>query len=242
MTARVVLLDVEGTTTPISFVYDKLFPYARKHIGTWLREHHLDPEVRDALVLLEKENINDATNGAPPFSFTQHRHSGADSAAAYCLWLMDRDRKTAPLKTIQGLIWQVGFKQGELQSEVFADVPTSFSQWRDEGRRIAIYSSGSVAAQKLVFEHTPYGSLLPLIEAFFDTSVGPKQDVKSYCNILDALQVKADQALFVSDVPAELDAAFRAGLSVALAIRPGNAVQPNPSNYQVVHSFAELQL
>jgi enolase-phosphatase E1 len=242
MTARVILLDVEGTTTPISFVYDKLFPYARRHIGAWLREHHPDPELRDALVHLEKENINDAQSGAPPFSLTQHHPSGADSAAAYCLWLMDRDRKTAPLKSIQGLIWQGGFDAGELQSEVFADVPTSFSRWRGEGRRIAIYSSGSVAAQRLVFEHTPYGSLLPLIEAFFDTHVGAKQEVKSYCNILDTLQVKAAQALFVSDVPAELDAASRAGLAVALAVRPGNAVQPNPSNYRIVHSFAELQL
>ena len=240
MALRVILLDVEGTTIPISFVYNKLFPYARSHMHAWLREHCVDPEVRDALVLLEKENIADAGSGAPIFSLTADQ-SCSDSAAAYCLWLMDRDRKSGPLKTIQGLIWQGGFHRGELQSEVFADVPTSFSEWHSKGCRLAIYSSGSVTAQRLIFEHTPFGNLLPLIEAFFDTRVGPKQDMKSYCNILNALGVEAQQALFVSDVSAELDAASLAGLSVALAIRPGNSAQPNPSNYRVVHSFAGLQ-
>jgi len=242
MTSRVILLDVEGTTTPISFVYDKLFPYARSHMLAWLREHHLDPEVHEALIQLEKENIADVRNGAPLFSLANDHQSSADSAAAYCLWLMDRDRKTAPLKTIQGLIWQGGFKRGELQSEVFADVPTSFSEWRRQGCRLAIYSSGSVTAQQLIFEHTPYGNLLPFIDAFFDTRVGPKQDLKSYRNILNTLGVEAHHALFVSDMPAELDAASLAGLSVALAIRPGNSVQPNPSNYRVVHSFTGLQI
>ena len=242
MALRVILLDVEGTTTPISFVYNKLFPYARDRLLTWLRQHHLDTEVRDALVHLEKENTTDVRDGAPPFSLDGNPQSCSDSAAAYCLWLMDRDRKTAPLKTIQGLIWQEGFKQGELQSEVFADVPTSFSEWRRKGCRVAIYSSGSVTAQQLIFQHTPYGNLLPLIDAFFDTRVGPKQDVKSYGKILNALGAEACQVLFISDVPAELDAASLAGFSVALAVRPGNPPQPNPLNYRVVHSFARLEL
>jgi enolase-phosphatase E1 len=241
MTSRVILLDVEGTTTPISFVYNKLFPYARSHMRTWLSEHHTDTEVRDALFHLEKENIADARNAAPLFSLANDHQSLADSAAAYCLWLMDRDRKAAPLKTIQGLIWREGFQRGELQSEVFADVPTSFSEWRKQGCRLAIYSSGSVTAQRLIFEHTPYGNLLPLIDAFFDTRVGPKQDMKSYCNILNTLGIEAHEALFISDVSAELDAASRAGLSVALAIRPGTSAQPNSSNYRAVHSFAGLQ-
>jgi enolase-phosphatase E1 len=242
MTSRVILLDVEGTTTPISFVYNKLFPYARSHMRAWLGEHHTDTEVRDALVHLDKENIADVRSGAPLFSLANDHQSSADSAAAYCLWLMDRDRKAAPLKTIQGLIWQEGFKQGELQGEVFADVPTSLSEWRGKGCRIAIYSSGSVTAQQLIFRHTPYGNLLPLIDAFFDTRVGPKQDVKSYGNILNALVAQAHEALFISDAPAELDAASLAGFSVALAVRPGNSPQPNPLSYRVVHSFTGLQL
>src|SRR2546423_1448835 len=132
MTSRLILLDVEGTTTPISFVYDKLFPYARSHMRSWLREHHLGLEVHEALVHLEKENIADAGNGAPRFSLTGDLQGHADSAAEYCLWLMDHDRKTTPLKTIQGLIWQGGYKRGQLQSEVFPDVPASFSEWRSK--------------------------------------------------------------------------------------------------------------
>src|SRR5437764_7143611 len=109
MTSRLILLDVEGTTTPISFVYDKLFPYARSHLRTWLREHQFDPAVHEARVHLQEENVIDVKNGAPPFSLAEEQPFRADSAAEYCLWLMDRDRKTTPLKTIQGLIWQEGF-------------------------------------------------------------------------------------------------------------------------------------
>src|SRR5947209_20503563 len=105
MALRLILLDVEGTTTPISFVYDKLFPYARSHMRVWLQQHHLDPEVHNALLQLEKENVADLGNGAPPFSLTDDHHGSADSAAGYCLWLMDRDRKTTPLKTMQRVIW-----------------------------------------------------------------------------------------------------------------------------------------
>jgi enolase-phosphatase E1 len=242
MPSHVILLDVEGTTTPVSFVYDKLFPYARSHMRGWLAEHHLHPEIQDALVQLEKENTIDSKSGAPPFSPTENEKSRAESAAAYCLWLMSRDRKTTPLKAIQGLIWEEGFKRGELQGEVFPDVPASFSDWHSKGCRVAIYSSGSVTAQRLVFEHTRYGSLLPFIQAFFDTRVGPKQDAGSYCNIVKALGVEAAHAFFISDVPAELDAASHAGLSVALAVRPGNPLQPNPANYRVLRSFADLLL
>ena len=238
MASQVILLDVEGTTTPVSFVYDKLFPYARGHIRAWLTEHYPDFEIQEALAQLATENIADARNGAPPFSLAGDRQFCAYAAAGYCLWLMDRDRKTTPLKTIQGLIWQEGFKRGELQSEVFADVPAGFSEWRRQGCRLAIYSSGSVTAQQLVFEHTPYGNLCPFIDAFFDTRVGPKQEAQSYTNIVHALGVEAPRTLFISDGPAELDAASLAGLSVALAVRPGNSIQPNPSNYRVVRSFA----
>ena len=240
MTVRVVLLDVEGTTTPVSFVYEKLFPYARRQMRTWLKDHLGNLDVHDALLQLAKENIGDLKDGAPPFSLSEHHQQCTDSAAAYCLWLMDRDRKTTPLKTIQGLIWQEAFERGELKSEIFSDVPASFSEWQRQGRRIAIYSSGSVAAQKLIFEHSPYGSLLPYIEAFFDTRVGPKRDVQSYQRIVSELNASPEEVLFVSDISAELDAASSAGLSVALSIRPGNSVQANPSKYRAVHSFAEL--
>jgi len=242
MSLQVILLDIEGTTTPISFVYDKLFPYARNHIRTWLTDYYRDPVVQEAIICLERENATDIGHGAPQFNLNGNGRESPDAVADYCLWLMDRDRKTTPLKTIQGLIWQDGFKRGDLQSEVFPDVPVSFSEWHRKGHRVAIYSSGSVTAQRLVFEHTPYGNLLPLIDAFFYTRIGPKQDVKSYSSIVNAMGVEACQMLFVSDVCAELEAAAHAGLSVALSVRPGNSIQTNLSEYCVVYSLAELKV
>lgn len=237
---QVILLDVEGTTAPISFVYEKLFPYARKNLFAYLKEHFRDPAVIEALGRLQQENTIDVREGAPLFAENAQTAGNVDSAVAYLLWLMDRDRKTTPLKTIQGLIWHVGFSKGELHSDVFSDVPRCFSEWRTQGLRIAIYSSGSVAAQKLVFEYTPFGSLLPLIDAFFDTRSGPKRDAKSYIHIASELNAKPAEVLFVSDVTAELDAAVTAGMSVALAVRPGNPAQANPSNYRTVTSLADL--
>jgi len=238
--APIILLDVEGTTTPISFVYDKLFPYARKHIRSYLTQHCGSTEIRGLLAQLKEENLSDIKDGAPAFRGKEEDLGYVDSAVAYCLWLMDRDRKTTPLKALQGYIWEEGFKRRELQSEVFPDVPECFAAWRSQGRRIAIFSSGSVAAQKLVFEHTPFGNLRPQIEAFFDTNIGSKKDAKSYMRISEQLHARPADILFVSDVPDELSAASAAGMPVALAVRPGNAKHPQAANYPAVNSFSEF--
>ncbi len=239
--AKIILLDVEGTTAPISFVYEKLFPYARKNIRPYLMRHQDHPEVQEALRQLKEENARDLPEGAP--NFRQKEKEAADyidSAVAYCLWLMDRDRKTTPLKTLQGQIWKEGFAQLELESEVFPDVPECFAAWCKQGRRIAIYSSGSVAAQKLVFENTRFGNLTPYIETFFDTRIGSKKDVNSYAQIIRELGAAPADVLFVSDVPDELDAAAAAGMSIALAVRPGNPTYPNSANYPVVNSLNQF--
>jgi enolase-phosphatase E1 len=123
---------------------------------------------------------------------------------------------------------------------MFADVPCCFASWRTNHHRIAIYSSGSVSAQKLVFGYTPFGNLLPFIEAFFDTRTGPKQDAKSYERIASELSLEARDVLFVSDVLAELDAASRAGMAVTLCVRPGNAPISNGHHYRTITSLAEL--
>ena len=237
---KIILLDVEGTTAPIRFVYEKLFPYARKNIRSYLMQHQDRPEVQEALQQLREENGKDVLQDAPAFLHKKEDADYIDAAVGYCLWLMDRDRKTTPLKTLQGHIWEEGFARQELQSEVFADVPECFARWRKEEKRIAIYSSGSVAAQKLIFEHTPFGNLAPHIEAFFDTRVGSKKDANSYARIIRELDVTPADVLFVSDVPDELDAAAATGTAVALAVRPGNPVHPNASSYRVVNSLDEF--
>src|SRR5689334_3736824 len=144
---RSVLLDIEGTTSPISFVYETLFPYARKRLGAFLHEHLSDPAVTSVFEELKNANFNDVPEGAPAITGRDLLQERTD----YLLWLMDHDRKTAPLKVIQGLIWEQGFRRGELKSEVFDEVPACLHQWHEAGLQIAIYSSGSVLAQKMVF-------------------------------------------------------------------------------------------
>lgn len=233
---RSVLLDVEGTTSPISFVYGTLFPYARKRLPSFLHEHSSDPAVTSVFEELKMANINDVPAGAPAVA----GHDLLKEITDYLLWLMDHDKKTAPLKVLQGLIWEQGFRRGELQSEVFDDVPACLLQWREAGLQIAIYSSGSVLAQKMVFRHTRHGDLTNLISGYFDTGVGPKKQPQSYRRIVADLQVAAEQVMFVSDITEELEAARTAGLGTALSIRPGNQAQNGAAKYQTIHSLADL--
>jgi enolase-phosphatase E1 len=239
---RAVLLDIEGTTTPISFVHEVLFPYARARLAEYLGDKRDSRGVSDVLRRLADEHAESCARGEqppPPPLLHQHATKWLDSAVDYAEWLMDRDRKSPGLKLLQGLIWERGYQAGALKGDVFADVPAAIRRWRDAGLRIAIYSSGSELAQRRLFESTEHGNLTPLISGFFDTAVGPKTSPASYSKIAAALEVDPAAILFVSDVTAELDAARAAGLQVALSLRPGNAPQPgNP--YEAVAGFDEL--
>jgi enolase-phosphatase E1 len=237
--ARVVLLDIEGTTTPIDFVYQVLFPYARKHMAAFLSAHRADHDVRADIELLIEENAADAAQGAAvPVIDTHNDEARLAAVAAYAEWLMDRDRKTTPLKSLQGRIWEAGYHAGELRSQLFDDVPRAFARWRDEGRDLCIYSSGSVLAQKLLFSQTEAGDLTRFIRDYFDTNVGAKREAESYRNIAASLDCAPSDLLFISDVVAELDAARDAGLQTRLCVRPGNPPQPS-SSHDIIHSFDE---
>ena len=231
----VILLDVEGTTTPISFVYDVLFPYARAHMEGFLKQHRDDADLLRNIEILVAENHAEAPSNVP----TIPPNATPADCSAYLFWLMDQDRKSPALKSIQGRIWEAGYASGELKSVVFPDVPPALHRWHDQSRRIAIYSSGSVLAQKLLFRHTQAGDLTPWITAYFDTAVGAKSDRGSYSKIAQALDVRAEEILFLSDAPAELDAAASAGLGVRLAKRPGNRAVPQ-AHHPSVSSFDEL--
>jgi enolase-phosphatase E1 len=233
---RSILLDIEGTTSPISFVYETLFPYARKRLGWFLHEHSSNLAVASVLEELKNANPNDVPAGAPAITGQDQIKEMTD----YLLWLMDHDSKIAPLKILQGLIWEQGFRQGELQSEIFPDVPICLRQWHEAGLRTAIYSSGSVLAQKMLFRHTPYGDMTNLISGYFDTGVGPKRQPQSYQRIVADLQVAAEQVMFVSDIAEELEAARTVGLGTALSIRPGNQAQNGAAKYRNIHSLADL--
>lgn len=229
----VVLLDIEGTTTPIDFVYKVLFPYARARAARFLAAHRA--ELTDDIEGLMRENAKDIARGLNP-----PRIKTEDELGAYVHWLMDQDRKATPLKSLQGKIWQAGYTAGELHSQVFEDVPPAFKRWREQGKSICIYSSGSVLAQKLLFANTEAGDLTLFIRGYFDTNTGPKSEPESYRRIADALELRPSAMLFISDVTAELEAARAAGLETILCVRPGNHSQTAASRYMVIRSFDEV--
>jgi enolase-phosphatase E1 len=236
-----VLLDIEGTTTPIDFVYKRLFPYARVRIKTYLASHMPDEDVRSIIVELYEEHAIDSRSGLnPPLLRDESIEPQVEAIADYAIWLMELDRKSTPLKSLQGRIWEEGYSSGELVSEVFADVPPAFARWSDAGRDVRIYSSGSELAQRLLFSNTEAGDLTGYIRGYFDTRIGPKSEAESYRRISEAFQLPPREILFISDVVGELDGARAAGLETRLAIRPGNHPQPESSGHISITSFDEL--
>lgn len=215
---KAVLLDIEGTTSPIDFVYSVLFPYAKEHLGGYVLQHSEDGEVVRTLNSLFREYQHESVESIPDWAAPED----LEGAIAYLQWLMAQDRKSTGLKAIQGLVWQQGFESGELKGEMFPDVPAALSKWKAEGFGAYIFSSGSVLAQKLVFGHSSYGDLTPLLSGFFDTETGPKREAASYQAIAEAISFQPAQIVFVSDVPEELEAASMAGMQAKLAVRPGN--------------------
>jgi enolase-phosphatase E1 len=241
--AGAILLDIEGTTTPIDFVYEVLFPYARGQVKDFLGRHLSSEEVRPDVDALREEQAADLRLGlGPPAIPEGPRESQLESVVAYVVWLMDQDRKSTPLKSLQGKIWEEGYRSGQLRSRIFPDVPPAFERWREQGKDICIYSSGSRLAQKLLFAYTEAGDLTGSIREYFDTRVGAKADADSYRHIASALGVRPAEILFVSDVTGELSAAHSAGMQTLLSVRPGNRPQPNQESYRVIHTFDEILL
>lgn len=234
---RAILLDIEGTTTPINFVTKTLFPFASRKLEGFLRANAGDEEVRALIRELRAQHGLDERSGLKPPSW---RDGSEDeqlrSSAAYGQWLMARDSKCTPLKALQGNMWQQGYASGELKGEVYPDVPAAFERWKRQGKKICIYSSGSVLAQKLLFGSVASGDLTRYISAFFDTQVGAKAEAESYRRIAEAASHEPRQFLFVSDAVKEIDAAREAGMQALLCEREGrsNAVE---SSARVIQDF-----
>jgi len=236
-----VLLDIEGTTTPIAFVHDVLFPFARDHLMAWCADFSGSTSYLEVHRRLAAEHANDRLRGeSVPEWRTDTPNLAVESLVAYARWLMDRDCKSPGLKLLQGFIWEQGYRAGILHGDVFPDVPEAIRRWRDAGLSVAIYSSGSELAQRLLFASTRHGDLTPLITGFFDTSVGSKLSSDSYARIVSALGDAAPHALFASDVAAELSAAADAGCQTLLVVRPGNGQQPDADRFETVHAFSEI--
>ena len=226
----VVLLDIEGTTTPVSFVYDVLFPYARARLPAWFAARSItNPDVREIVESLREEREGDSVT---PASWT------IDSIVSRLLSYMDEDRKSRALKIAQGKIWEEGYASGQLRGEVYPDVPPALRRWTSDGRPVGIFSSGSVLAQKLLFAHSNAGDLTPLLRWHFDTAVGPKVDTASYTRIAESVNASPASILFISDVANELTAAHGAGLRTLLCVRPP-AAAPS-SAFAVIHTFDDV--
>jgi enolase-phosphatase E1 len=224
---RAVLLDIEGTTTDVRFVHDTLFGVARRDLPAYVAAHPNEPEVRCAREAVAAEQ------GRPAGDVT------ADALAAALLAWIDEDRKETSLKALQGKIWREAYASGGLRSHVYPDVEPALRRWRAAGLTVAIFSSGSVEAQKLLFRHTAAGDLTGHLAAYFDTTTGPKREPESYRRIAGALGLPPGAVLFLSDIVAELDAAAAAGMGVVQLLRPGTAPTPG-SPHPTAASFDEI--
>jgi enolase-phosphatase E1 len=237
---QAVVLDIEGTTTPVSFVYDVLFPFARHELRSYLRDNLDAIHLREPLRLLREEWSEDMQRGAapPPWS-DEDRDQRLASITAYAEWLMDRDRKAAGLKALQGYIWERGYQDGVLRGDVFPDVPVAFARWHTAPGTIAIFSSGSVLAQQMLFRTTAFGDLTRYIDAFFDTTVGSKTSAESYRRIAHTLRCTAARMLFISDTAQELAAARDAGWVALMCVRPGQSAPPG-AEWGTIRDFGEI--
>ena len=206
-----IITDIEGTTTPIDFVHKTLFPYARTRLAAFCAANRGHGALADV-----PEPVLETLLG----------------------W-MDRDEKITALKTIQGLIWEEGYRAGTLKSVIYPDVAPALKRWSQGGLRLFVYSSGSVPAQKLLFGHSDAGDLTPLFSGFFDTAIGPKRAIASYATLCRGAALAPGEALFLSDVAAELDAARDAGLRTCQLVRPQDGTNPCP-DHDTAADFAEV--
>ncbi len=222
--STVVLTDIEGTTSSIAFVKETLFPYARARIGDFVRQHAADPEVAAQVADAKGDDDLDL-----------------EGVIARLERWIDEDSKATPLKTLQGLLWRAGYEQGAYLGHVYDDAVAGLRRWHAAGHRLYVYSSGSVAAQKLIFGRSVAGDLTSLFSGYFDTMVGGKKEAASYRSIVGEIGVRPEEILFLSDVVAELDAAREAGLRTIRLVRPEDGTVPG-SDHLEVSSFDEVRL
>ena len=230
------LLDIEGTTCPVSFVAEVLFPYARHAMPGFLASHSEDPEIRDLIEDTEQAWLVDAH---PSAIALRNQSSGAASVTAYLQDLIDRDVKLTALKDLQGRIWRSGYTNGDLVAPLYNDVAESLEQWRKAGLVLAVYSSGSIPAQQLLYGHSSAGDLRGFFSHWFDTRVGSKLAETSYKSIATQMEVAPAQVLFISDSLGELEAAASAGMSALFSDRDGNPGRDS-GRFERIHDYRKL--
>ncbi len=215
---KAIVTDIEGTTSSLSFVKDVLFPYASEHLAAYVFAHAEEPAVREQLEAVEKE---------------AGRNLSTEEAVQQLLRWIDEDKKITPLKTLQGMIWEEGYRSGDFTGHFYEDAVRNLRSWHEKGIRLYIYSSGSVHAQKLLFGFSDFGDLTPLVNGYFDTHIGHKRETSSYEIIASEIGVRAGDILFLSDIREELDAARCAGMQTRWLVRDAEVIDPNAAHPQV---------
>ncbi|AYC33263.1 acireductone synthase [Pseudomonas cavernae] len=224
MPIKAILTDIEGTTSAVSFVFDVLFPYAAEHLPEFVLSHAEQPEVAAQLAAVRAEA------GEP--------QAGIERVIDILLQWIAEDRKSTPLKALQGMVWQQGYQAGQLKGHVYPDAVEALKRWKEEGYALYVYSSGSIQAQQLIFGCSVAGDLSPLFSGYFDTTSGPKREAASYARIVESIGVLAGDVLFLSDIVEELDAAEQAGLQTIGLAREGGML----AGHETVASFAVIDL
>ena len=215
---KAILTDIEGTTSSLSFVKDVLFPYARKHLGDYLRIHAANPEVQEQLSAVAQE-VGQALS--------------LEEAIRQLEQWIDEDRKITALKSLQGIVWEAGYRNGDFTGHMYEDAVRNLRAWHAKGTRLYVYSSGAVYAQKLLFGFSDYGDLTALFSGYFDTHIGHKREVSSYEAIASEIGERAGDILFLSDIREELDAAHSAGMQTRWLVRDAASIDPAAAHPQV---------
>lgn len=223
---KAIVTDIEGTTTSISFVADVLFPYARQRIAQFVRENADEADVAAEIAAVRlHSNEPDAS---------------VERVGEILVSWIDQDLKITPLKTLQGIIWRVGYEDGSLKGHLYPEVAARLRAWQASGVQLSVYSSGSEAAQKLLFGYSEAGDLTPLFTHFFDTRIGGKRESASYEHIKQTLGLPGEQILFLSDIVQELDAAAAAGVKTIALDR--QCIGEGFGAHPVVNSFDQIDL
>jgi enolase-phosphatase E1 len=223
---RAVLTDIEGTTSSLSFVKDVLFPYSRRHLPDFVRAHQDEPAVKQLLADVRRE-ANDTLEG--------------DKVIAQLLHWIDEDRKATPLKALQGMIWETGYRHGDFHGHIYPDALERLRAWRAAGLRLYVFSSGSIKAQQLLFGHTAHGDLTPMFAGYFDTTIGAKRDPEAYRRIAAHIGLAPQEILFLSDIKEELDAARAAGMPTYWLVRANSESIPADAEHPVAHHFGDIE-
>jgi enolase-phosphatase E1 len=237
-----ILLDIEGTTSSVHFVFEVMFPFVRRELSSYLQNNWNQPPLQEALTLIAKDAGLASFPNWCEINAAQTQLAQQQLVIQEITRLMDADIKATGLKHLQGLIWEAGFASGELRAQVFDDVLPALQTWKTDGKDIRIYSSGSIYAQHLFFGHSIAGNLLSYFSGHYDTTIGSKKEAASYTRIAEQWGLASNAILFVSDILAELNAAQAAGLQTALAIRPGNSAITESHTHRPIHSFSDISL